>query len=105
MTHRPAAGKDPFPRCLCAWALMTAAPSQALQDAPTTASEELPIPLGCCTRALETAAPLAGPSGHSAHRLGSTPFPPQAGVPGPCRLQLHSCVCSSQSYTKREVVV
>ena len=83
MTHQPPRGKDPVSPQACVpgpWRLQP--PSQALQDAPTTAGVRLPVSPGRCARALETAAPLAGPPRRTNHRPDMTACPPRMVCPG-----------------------
>ena len=76
-------GRTPCPnRLVCPGLGASSPPSRGLQDAPTTAWARLPIPPSWCARALKSAAPLAGPSGRSDHRLGRTPCPPRLVCPG-----------------------
>ena len=56
--------------------------SKALQDAPTTTWGGLPVPPGWCARAMESAAPLRGPSERANHRLDTTPRPLGLVCPG-----------------------
>ena len=82
-TRRPPPGHNslrPQANVSTLWRLQP--PCQALQDAPTNAWAGLRVPPGWSAQALDTAAPLPGPSRRTDNRLGRTPHSPRLMCPG-----------------------